>query len=119
MSKLLAHKLHNRAQRKSRIRSVVIGTEKRPRLSVYVSNVHVTAQLIDDSSHRTLGYVTTVGQKTVKGTMTEKAAWVGQEIAKQAGAHKIKAVVFDRGGKLYHGRVAALADAARKSGLEF
>jgi large subunit ribosomal protein L18 len=119
MSKQLAHKLHNRAQRKSRIRSIVIGSAQRPRLSVYVSNLHVTAQLIDDTTHKTVGYATTVGQKTVKGTMTEKAAWVGEEIAKQAKTHKIKTVVFDRGGKLYHGRVAALADAARNAGLEF
>jgi large subunit ribosomal protein L18 len=119
MSKLLAHKLHNRAQRKSRIRSVVSGTDKRPRLSVFVSNLHVTAQLIDDANQKTIGYVTTVGQKTVSGTMTQKAEWVGTEIAKQAQSAKIKTVVFDRGGKLYHGRVAALADAARKAGLEF
>jgi large subunit ribosomal protein L18 len=119
MSKQLAHKLHNRAQRQSRIRSVVSGTPERPRLSVYVSNLHVTAQLIDDVGHRSLAYVTTVGQKAATGTMTEKAAWVGTEIAAKAKAAKIKTVVFDRGGKLYHGRVAALAEAARKAGLEF
>lgn len=119
MSKLLAHKLHNRAQRKGRIRSVVSGTAGRPRLSVYVSNLHITAQLIDDTSHATLGYVSTVGQKALKGTMTDKAVWVGTEIATQAKTKKVKTVVFDRGGKLYHGRVAALADAARKAGLEF
>lgn len=115
----LDHKLRNRAQRKGRIRSVVSGTAQRPRLSVYVSNLNVTAQLIDDEAHRTLGYVTTVGQKAATGSMTAKATWVGDEIAKQAKTHKIKSVVFDRGGKLYHGRVAALAEAARKSGLEF
>ena len=119
MSKQLAHKLQNRALRKNRIRSKVIGTAQRPRLSVYVSNTHVTAQLIDDSASKTLAYTTTVGQKALKGNMTEKAAWAGEEIAKQAKAGKIKVVVFDRGGKLYHGRVAALADAARKAGLEF
>lgn len=119
MSKQLAHKLHNRAHRKARIRSVVSGTVKRPRLSVYISNMHITAQLIDDENHKTLGYVTTVGQKSLKGTMTEKATWAGTEIATQAKAAKIKTVVFDRGGKIYHGRVAALADAARKAGLEF
>lgn len=119
MSKQLAHKLHNRAQRKGRIRSVVSGTAKRPRLSVYVSNMHITAQLIDDTSHKTLGYATTVGQKAAQGTMTEKAGWVGQQIAAQAKTAKVKVVVFDRGGKLYHGRIAALADAARKAGLEF
>jgi large subunit ribosomal protein L18 len=119
MSKQLAHKLHNRAQRKGRVRSIVSGTAKRPRLSVYISNMHVTAQLIDDTTHQSLGYITTVGQKSVKGTMTEKAAWVGTEIANKAKTAKIKTVVFDRGGKLYHGRVAALAEAARKAGLEF
>lgn len=119
MSKQLAHKLHNRAQRHSRVRAVVSGTAQRPRLSVHVSNLHVSAQLIDDTVGKTLAQVSTVGQKTVKGTMTEKAAWVGTEIATKAKAAKIKQVVFDRGGKLYHGRVAALADAARKAGLEF
>lgn len=119
MSKLLAHKLHNRVQRKSRVRSVVSGTATRPRLSIYISNLHITAQLIDDTGHKTLGYATTIGQKTLKGTMSEKAAWVGNEIAQQAKTAKIKAVVFDRGSKLYHGRIAALADAARKAGLEF
>lgn len=115
----LAHKLHNRQQRKRRIRAVVNGTAQRPRLSVNVSNMHVSAQLIDDTANKTLAHATTVGQKSLKGTMTEKAEWVGVEIAKQAKAAKIKAVVFDRSGKLYHGRVAALADAARKAGLEF
>jgi large subunit ribosomal protein L18 len=119
MSKQLAHKLHNRSQRHRRVRSVVSGSPSRPRLSVYVSNLNITAQLIDDESHKTLAYVTTVGQKSLKGSMTEKAVWVGTEIAAKAKANKVKTVVFDRGGKLYHGRVAALADAARKSGLEF
>ncbi len=115
----LAHKLHNRSQRKGRVRAVVSGSAKRPRLSVSISNTHISAQLIDDTSHKTIGQVSTVGQKTVKGTMTDKAVWVGTEIANQAKTAKIKTVVFDRGGKLYHGRVAALADAARKAGLEF
>lgn len=115
----LAHKLHNRNQRKQRIRSVISGTAKRPRLSVYVSNTNITAQLIDDTTGKTLGYVTTVGQKSLKGSMSQKAEWAGAEIAKQAQAAKLKSVVFDRGGKLYHGRVAVLAEAARKAGLEF
>lgn len=119
MSKQLVHKQKNRLQRKGRVRSVVSGTAKRPRLSVFVSNLHITAQLIDDTTHKTLGYATTVGQKSLKGTMTEKAEWVGAEIGAQAKASKVKTIVFDRGGKLYHGRVAALADAARKAGLEF
>ena len=119
MSKHLIHKQLNKDRRKGRIRSVVSGTAKRPRLSVSISNLHITAQLVDDTAHKTVGYVTTVGQKSLKGTMTEKATWVGEEIAKQAKSAKLKTIVFDRGGKLYHGRVAALAEAARKSGLEF
>ena len=119
MSKSLALKLHNRAQRKARIRSVVAGTAKRPRLTVFVSNLHVTAQLIDDETHKTVAYATTVGQKAATGSLTTKATWVGEQIAKQAKTAKVKQVVFDRGGKRYHGRVAALAEAARKEGLEF
>lgn len=115
----LTDKLRNRTLRKNRIRAVVSGTAKRPRLSVHVSNKNVSAQLIDDTSSTTLAYVTTVGQKDAKGTMTERAEWIGAEIAKQAKAKKIKQVVFDRSGKLYHGRVKALADAARNAGLEF
>lgn len=119
MSKQLIHKLNNRDRRKGRIRALISGTAKRPRLNVHISNLHVTAQLVDDTAHKTVAYVTTVGQTAAKGTMTEKAAWVGTEIAAKAKAAKIKTVVFDRGGKLYHGRVAALAEAARKAGLEF
>ena len=114
----LAHKLHNRDQRKRRVRSTVSGTAARPRLSVYVSNLHVSAQLIDDDSSKTLATATTVGAKA-KGTMTEKASLVGQEIAKKATSAKIKRVVFDRNGHIYHGRVKALAEAARQNGLEF
>jgi len=115
----LAHKLHNRAQRKRRVRSVVSGTAERPRLSVYLSNTHVTAQLIDDTNHKTIGYATTVGNKAAKDNMTEKATLIGTAIATQAKSVKVKSVVFDRGGKIYHGRVAALAEAARNAGLEF
>jgi large subunit ribosomal protein L18 len=115
----LTTKLQNVARRKYRIRSVVTGTTERPRLSVHVSNKHISAQLIDDTKHSTIAAVTTVGQKAATGTMTAKAEWVGTEIAKKAKTAKIKAVVFDRNGKLYHGRVKALADAARAGGLEF
>src|SRR4051812_43560602 len=104
MSKMLAHKLQNRIRRKGRVRAVVSGTAQRPRLSLHVSNSNITAQLIDDTAGKTLAYVTTVGQKTVKGSMTEKAIWAGNEIAAKAKAAKIKTIVFDRGGKLYHGR---------------
>jgi large subunit ribosomal protein L18 len=114
-----AKKLQNRNLRKNRIRKTVIGTTQRPRLSVSVTNMHVSAQIIDDSAHRTLVATTTVGQETAGDTMTAKAEWVGAEIAKKAKAKKIKAIVFDRNGRKYHGRVKALADAARAGGLEF
>jgi large subunit ribosomal protein L18 len=107
----LSQKLKNRFRRKNRIRSVIKGTALRPRLNV-------SAQLIDDDAHKTLASTTTVGQTGLKGTMTDKAKWVGVDISKKAKAIKVSKVVFDRNGKLYHGRVAALADAARESGLE-
>jgi large subunit ribosomal protein L18 len=115
----LAHKLQNRVLRKGRVRSVVSGTPERPRLTVFVSNLHVSAQIIDDVAMKTLVAVTTVGNKKATGTMTEKAIWVGAELAKKAKAAKITKVAFDRNGKKYHGRVKALADAARENGLEF
>ncbi|HET9173664.1 MAG TPA: 50S ribosomal protein L18 [Candidatus Saccharimonadales bacterium] len=114
----LAHKLHNRKQRKARIRSVVHGTSERPRLTVTISNLHVSAQLIDDTAGTTLASATTIGQKPT-GTMTEKATKIGEEIATKAKTAKINKVVFDRNGKIYHGRIKALADAARNAGLEF
>jgi large subunit ribosomal protein L18 len=112
------HTLHNRAQRKHRVRATVSGTAERPRLSVKISNRHIIAQIIDDTKHSTLAYATTVGSKD-SGTMTERATAIGERIAKAAKAAKVTTVVLDRGSKLYHGRVAALADAARKAGLEF
>jgi len=115
----LAHKLRNHMLRKKRVRAVVSGTTERPRLSVFISNRHVTAQIIDDSAHKTVAYVSTVGAKAATGSMVERATWVGTEVAKKAKAAKVKAVVFDRGGNIYHGRVAALAEAARQAGLEF
>ena len=118
MSKL-THKLHNQILRHRRIRATVIGTAARPRLSVFVSNLHITAQLVDDDNSRSLIYVSTIGKKDIPGTMTEKATWVGSEIAKKAKVAKVKQVVFDRGSRIYHGRVKALAEAARNGGLEF
>ncbi|MEJ0072971.1 MAG: 50S ribosomal protein L18 [Candidatus Saccharibacteria bacterium] len=115
----LALKAKNLALRKNRIRAKVIGTAARPRLSIFISSHHVSAQIIDDSANKTLAAVSTIGQKAATGTLTEKAAWVGAEIAAKAKAAKIKQVVFDRGGRQYHGRVKALADTAREKGLEF
>ena len=115
----LKNKLKNRQLRKNRVRAVVSGTPERPRLTVYISNTHVSAQIIDDTTHATLAAVSTVGNKKLSGTMTEKATWVGAEIAKKAVTKKITKVAFDRSGRKYHGRVKALADAARENGLEF
>ena len=108
----------NKLMRAKRTRAKIHGTAKKPRLSVFVSNRHIVAQLIDDDKGATIVYATTVGSN-LTGTMKEKAAAVGTEIAKKAKAAKIKQVVFDRGAKLYAGRLSALADAARKEGLEF
>ncbi len=115
----ITHKLQNRDLRKGRVRAVVSGTNERPRLSVFISNTHVSAQIIDDTKHATLVAVSTVGNKKLTGTMTDKAVWVGAEVAKKATAKKIVKVSFDRNGRKYHGRIKALADAARQNGLEF
>lgn len=104
--------------RAKRTRAKIHGTAVRPRLSVHISNMHIIAQLIDDDNSKTLAYATTVGSN-MTGTKTEKAANIGKEIAAKAKKAKIKSVVFDRGAKLYAGRMSALADAARKEGLEF
>lgn len=114
----LSKKILNRNLRKNRVRSKVSGTAERPRLSVAISNTHVSAQLIDDIKMHTLASATTVGTKT-SGTMTERSASIGVEIAKKAKKLKINAVVFDRNGRKYAGRLKALAEAARKEGLEF
>ncbi len=112
-------KLKNRSLRQNRIRAKVVGTAERPRLTVFISNSNVSAQIIDDTLHKTLVSVTTAGNKLAKGTLTEKAVWVGGEIAAKAKTAKVKAIVFDRAGRKYHGRIKALADAAREKGLEF
>ena len=114
----IARKVLGQRLRKARVRAKVSGTAERPRLSVTISNYHVSAQIIDDVAATTLASATTVGKKAT-GTMTEKAATVGTEIAKAAKKKKINSVVFDRNGRQYAGRLKALADAARKEGLEF
>ena len=108
----------DKVMRKTRTRAKIHGTSERPRLTVHFSNLHITAQIIDDDKKITLAYATTVGAK-MTGTKTERAAKIGEEIAKKAKAKKISKVVFDRGAKLYAGRMNAVAEAARKEGLEF
>lgn len=114
----LDKKLVNRNLRAARVRAKVSGTAERPRLTVTISNKHISAQLIDDVKQHTIAAATTVGAKTT-GTMTEQAAVIGTDIAKKAKKAKITTIVFDRNGRQYAGRLAALADAARKEGLEF
>lgn len=117
--KSLIKKLHNRLLRRNRIRSRVIGTQERPRLAVYISNQHVHAQIVDDAKSKTLVSSTSAVAAAPKSSLTEKAAWVGAEIAKKAKKAKISKVALDRNGRKYHGRIKALADAARENGLEF
>jgi large subunit ribosomal protein L18 len=107
-------------QRKRRVRAKVFGFTERPRLSVYRSNKAIFAQLIDDEKGKTLVSISTNDKESQKvGTKTEKAALAGEKLAKLAIKAKIKKVVFDKGGYKYHGRIKALADGARKAGLEF
>lgn len=114
----LAKKLLNKNLRKNRVRAKVSGTAERPRLTVTISNKHISAQLIDDVAQHTLAAATTVGTKQT-GTFSEQAAAIGTDIAKKAKKAKINTVVFDRNGRQYAGRLDALAGAARKEGLEF
>lgn len=106
-----------RVRRHIRVRNKVSGTPERPRLSVYRSNGNIYAQLIDDMAGTTLAQANTL--KLENGGNAEAAAVVGKEIAEIALSKNINKVVFDRGGYIYHGRVKALADAAREAGLEF
>lgn len=114
----LVKKLLNKGLRKNRVRAKISGTADRPRLTVSISNKHVSAQIIDDINQRTLVAATTVGTKQ-DGTITEQAAIIGADIAKKAKKAKINTVVFDRNGRQYAGRLSAFAEAARKEGLGF
>jgi large subunit ribosomal protein L18 len=111
-----------RTRRHHRVRKKVTGTATRPRLAVFRSNRHITAQVIDDRSGRTLAAASSVEadvrQVSATGNKTA-AATVGRLVGERARAAGVTQVVFDRGGFLYHGRVAAVADAAREAGLEF
>ena len=110
----------NRARRKRRIRKKVVGTVERPRLSVFRSAKHIYAQVIDDSTGKTLVSTGTNAKGfTVDGDKTAEAKAIGVAIAKAAIEAGIEKVVFDRNGYIYHGRVKALAEGAREGGLNF
>ncbi|MDO4940814.1 MAG: 50S ribosomal protein L18 [Erysipelotrichaceae bacterium] len=108
-----------RQRRHERIRNKVVGTESCPRLSVFRSNAHIHAQIIDDAKSTTLVSCSSVELKLENGGNVEAAKQVGTELANRAKAKGIENVVFDRGGYIYHGRVQALAEAAREAGLNF
>jgi large subunit ribosomal protein L18 len=112
-------KQNRRLRRKAGIRKAVVGTPQRPRLTVYRSLKHVYAQIIDDLSGRTLAAASSPAAKLPKGGNKTAAAEVGKRLAETAKAAGITQVAFDRNGFKYHGRVKALADAARKGGLQF
>lgn len=107
-----------RAKIKRRIRKRISGTAERPRLTVYRSNKQIYAQIIDDTSGKTLVSASSFKNKAAKGTKVEVAAIVGKEVAEKAVKAGIESVVFDRNGYLYHGRVKSLADSAREGGLK-
>lgn len=117
-TKKTAVKKVNRLKKKIRIRKVVTGSNERPRLCVFKSGKHIYAQLIDDVTHKTIMAVSSLALDT-KGDGKAKAKAVGKEIAAVATKKGFKAVVFDRNGFLYHGRIQALAEGAREAGLAF
>jgi len=109
-----------RLRRHKRVRKNVAGTAERPRLAVFRSNSGIEAQLIDDLAGKTLAAASSLHlKKSFKGNKTAQAAEVGKTVAEAAKNAGVETVVFDRGGYLYHGRVKALADAAREGGLRF
>ena len=117
MSKLTSRQL--RIRRHKRVRKHIFGTAERPRLVVFRSNRGIAAQLIDDSAGRTLAAASSLDMRSGKGTKSDQATEVGKLLAANAKKADVTAVVFDRGGYLDHGRVKALAEAAREGGLEF
>ncbi len=108
-----------RQLRHKRVRNRVSGTETAPRLCVFRSNAHIEAQIIDDTKGITLASVSSVSLKLENGSNIEAATKVGEAVAKAALKKGVTAVVFDRGGYIYHGRVKALAESAREIGLKF
>ncbi len=109
--------MSNRILRHKKIRRKIVGIATRPRLSVFKSNKHICAQLVDDSKGITLAFESDV--KIKEGVKSERAYQVGKNLAQKAIKNKISEVVFDRGGFLYHGRVAQVAKGARDGGLKF
>lgn len=105
-----------RQKRHTRVRGKISGTAERPRLNIFRSNTNIYAQVIDDVAGVTLASASSLKET---GSKTEQAQKVGESIAKAAQTKGVKKVIFDRGGYLYHGRIQALADAAREAGLEF
>lgn len=114
----LKHKRDNELKRQHKVRTSIKANSIYPRLTVKVSNRHISAQIIDDSQDKSIIGVSTVGKKFESKSLKEQAEWIGSEIANKAKSKKIKKVAYDRGGKLYHGRIKAVADSARKAGLE-
>ena len=108
-----------RERRHRRVRGKVSGTAERPRLAVFRSNLGISAQLVDDMQGKTLASASSLQIKSFDGNKTDQAAEVGKLLAQNAKKAEIEVVVFDRGGYLFHGRVKALADAAREGGLRF
>ena len=108
-----------RERRHRRVRGKLFGSAERPRLVVFRSNRGIEAQLVDDLEGKTLAAASWLQLKSFKGSKTEQAAEVGKLLAQNAKQAGVETVVFDRGGYLYHGRVKALADAAREGGLKF
>ena len=108
-----------RLKRHARVRAKISGTPECPRLNVFRSNAHIHAQVIDDVNGVTLASASSVNMKLENGSNIAAATAVGKSVAEAALAKNIKKVVFDRGGYVYHGRVKALAEAAREAGLEF
>ena len=108
-----------RQKKKARIRKRITGTAERPRLCIFRSARHIYAQVIDDTTSKTLATASTLDVEGHKGANKDSARAIGMEVAKRALTKNISAVVFDRNGYLYHGRVKALADGAREAGLNF
>ncbi|MBU6227953.1 MAG: 50S ribosomal protein L18 [Acidobacteria bacterium] len=122
MASIAQQRHESRLRRHRRVRKKVVGTAERPRLAVHRSNKHITVQLIDDDAGRTIASASTTESEvrgSGSGSTVAAATKVGQVVAQRAKAAGVSKVVYDRGGYLYHGRVAAVAEAAREAGLEF